>query len=118
MKNRFGVPLDQWAVVQVKFRASDRDFHPAIIVSNQELCDDRRIGRVNVLHGTKTAPGNPARAHQILLNGADGLEFLTAIDCGYFYSVAKDDITARYGEIGAERRRMLKRKIIEVLRLI
>lgn len=118
MKNRFGVELAQWRVVQVKFRPSDRDAHPAVIVSNEELCADPRITRVNVLHGTKTAPGNPARPHQILLNSAEGLDFPTAIDCGYVYSVAKDEIIAEFGQVGAERRRALKRKIIEVLRLI
>jgi hypothetical protein len=118
MKNRFGVEIAQWAVVKVRFRATDRDLHPAVIVSNAELCDDPRITRVNVLHGTKTAPGNPARPHQVLLNSAEGLDVLTAIDCGYFYSIAKDEIAEGLGQLGSERRRALKRKIIEVLRLI
>lgn len=118
MKNRLGVELNQWAVVRVKFRPTDCDAHPAVIVSNEELCTDARITRVNVLHGTKTAPGNPARPHQVLLNSAEGLDFQTAIDCGYFYSVAKDDITAAIGMVSVERRRGLKRKIVEVLRLM
>ncbi|GEM_PF-2893894 len=44
--------------------------------------------------------------------------FLTAINCGYVYGVAKDDLVAQLGTVGVERRRMLKRKIIEVLRLL
>jgi hypothetical protein len=118
MKNRLGVELGQWTVVRVKFRPTDRAAHPAVIVSNEELCTDPRITRVNVLHGTKTAPGNPARPHQVLLNSAEGFDFQTAIDCAYFYSVAKDDITALVGVASVERRRALKRKIIEVLRLL
>lgn len=105
-------------MVRLRFRPADRDLHPAVIVSNEEHCGDPRILRVNVLHGTKVAPGNPARAHQVLLNGADGLDFPTAIDCGYFYGVAKDDLVAYIGTVGVERRRILKRKIIEVLRLL
>jgi hypothetical protein len=81
--------------VRLRFRPTDRDLHPAVIVSNDEYCADPRILRVNVLHGTKVAPGNPARAHQVLLNSAEGLDFLTAIDCGYVYGVNKDDINVR-----------------------
>ena len=105
-------------VVRLKFRATDRDTHPGVIVSNEEHCLDERISRVNVLHGTKIAPGNPARPHQVVLNGAEGLDFSTAIDCGYFYGVDKDDIVASVGSVAPERRRILKRKIIEVLRLL
>jgi len=53
-----------------------------------------------------------------LLNGAEGFDFQTAVDCAYFYSVAQDDITASVGVVSVERRRVLKRKIIEVLRLL
>jgi hypothetical protein len=118
MKNRHGVEIRQWAVVRLKFRPTDRDLHPAVIVSNAEYCEDPRILRVNVLHGTKVAPGNPARSHQILLDSAEGLDFPTAIDCGYVYGVNKDEIVADVGIVGVERRRALKRKIIEVLRLL
>lgn len=118
MKNRFGVEIRQWAVVRLKFRSTDRDAHPAVIVSNDEYCGDPRILRVNVLHGTKVSPGSPARSHQVLLNSADGLDFLTAIDCGYLYGVGKDDIVSAVGLVNAERRRALKRKICEVLRLM
>lgn len=118
MKNRHGVEIRPWAVVRLRFRPTDRDLHPAVILSNEEYCADSRILRVNVLHGTKVSPGSPARAHQVLLNGAEGLEFLTAVDCGYVYAVNKDDIEVEIGTVGAERRRALKRKIIEVLRLV
>jgi len=118
MRNKHGVELHQWAVVRLRFRPTDRDYHPGVIVSNEEHCADERISRVNILHGTKTAPGSPARPHQVILNGADGLDFQTAIDCSYFYGVAKDDVMAAEGTVGAERRRALKRKIIEVLRLL
>ena len=94
--------------MRLKFRPTDRDLHPAVIVSNDEYCADPRILRVNVLHGTKVAPGNPARAHQVLLNSAEGLDLLTAIDCGYVYGVNKDDIVADVGMVGIERRRALK----------
>src|SRR3972149_2537808 len=118
MKNKHGIELRQWAVVRARFRPSDRDLHPAVIVSNDEDCADERLRRLNLLHGTKIAPGNPARSHQVVLNSAEGLDFRTAIDCGDFYSMAKDDIMESVGEISPERRRILKRAIIAVYRLL
>jgi hypothetical protein len=118
MKNKNGVELRQWAVVKVRFRPADRDEHPAVVVSNDEHCGDSRLTRINILHGTKISPGNPARPHQSLLNSAEGLDFLTAIDCSYFYTVEKDAITSSFGNIGPERRRALKRTIIAAYRLL
>lgn len=117
MRNSLGIELRQWAVVRVRFRASDRDEHPAVVISNDEHCDDPRVRRVNLLYGTKISAGNPARAHQVLLNSAEGLEFLTAVDCSYFYTVEKDAILATVGAVGPERRRALKRTIIAAYRL-
>ena len=118
MKNAHGVELRQWAVVKVRFRPTDRDEHPAVVVSNDEHCADVRVNRLNVLYGTKTAPGSPARAHQSVLNSADGLEFLTAVGCSYFYSVEKDSITSGLGVVSHERRRAMKRIIIASYRLL
>jgi hypothetical protein len=118
MNNRNNVELRQWAVVRVRFRPSDRDEHPAVIVSNDEHCLDERLRRINILYGTKISPGNPPRAHQSLLNSSDGLDFLTAVDCSYFYTVDKDSITAALGSVSHERRRMMKRTIIAAYRLL
>ncbi len=117
MRNPHNVGLHQWAVVKVRFRPADRDEHPGVIISNDEHCGDSRLARVNILHGTKVAPGNPPRPHQVLLNSADGLEFLTAVDCSYFYAIEKDAITAALGHVGLERRRSIKRAIVASYRL-
>jgi hypothetical protein len=118
MRNKHNVELRQWAVVRVRFRPSDRDEHPAVIVSNDEHCADFRLTRLNVLYGTKTSPGNPPRVHQTVLNSAEGLDLPTAVDCSYFYTVEKDSITAAVGIVGLERRRALKRTVIASFRLL
>jgi PemK-like, MazF-like toxin of type II toxin-antitoxin system len=118
MRNKHNVELRQWAVVKVRFRPTDRDEHPAVIVSNDEHCADTRLTRINVLYGTKTSPGNPPRLHQALLNSAEGLDFLTAIDCSYFYTIDKDAIAASLGNVSLERRRALKRTIVASYRLL
>jgi len=118
MKNKHGVDLRQWSVVKVRFRPTDRDEHPAVIVSNDEHCSDTRLTRLNLLYGTKTSPGNPARPHQSSIDSAEGLDCITAVDCSYFYTVEKDAITRSIGTVGAERRRAFKRTIIAAYRLL
>jgi hypothetical protein len=118
MRNKHQVELRQWAVVKVRFRLNDRDEHPAVVVSNDEHCADHRLTRINVLYGTKISPGNPPRIHQTLLDSAEGLDLLTAVDCSYLYTVEKDSITAAVGIVGPERRRTLKRTIIASFRLL
>ncbi len=95
-------------MVKVRFRPTDWDEHPAVVISNDEHCGDDRLTRLNVLYGTKISPGSPHRIHQTLINSAEGLDFLTAVDCSYFYTVEKDAITRSIGTVGIERRRALK----------
>jgi hypothetical protein len=52
-----------------------------------------------------------------LLNGADGLDYRTAVDCGVFYLVNKRDCSPVIGSVSRERRRAIGRKMIEILRL-
>jgi hypothetical protein len=53
-------PLRQWDVVRVRIKPEDRDEHPAVIISVDEICAS--APRVNVLHGTTRRPGAFSRA--------------------------------------------------------
>jgi hypothetical protein len=70
-----------------------------------------------VLYCSKKPPAAELRPWQILLNGADGLDFRTAVDCGVFYLVDKSACSPALGAVGVERRRAIGRKMIEILRL-
>ena len=109
--------MHQWDIVRVRLRPQDRDPHPAVVVSCEEDCQDPQMLRVNVLYGTKKAPAGGLEAWQVLLNGADGLDFQTAVDCGIFYLVEKSACTSALGAVGLERRRQIGRKVNEILRL-
>jgi hypothetical protein len=108
-------PLRQWDVVRVRIKPEDRDEHPAVIISVDEICAS--APRVNVLYGTIRRPGQPARAHQVVLNGAEGLDHPTLFSCGHFYQIAPGSITGRYGRVGSVRQREMARKIIAAYRL-
>ena len=109
------LPLKQWEVVKVRINPGDRDEHPAIVISADEVCAS--APRVNVLYGSTRRPGQPARSHQAVLNGTEGLDHPTLFSCGHFYQVAPVSITGRYGAVGATRRREIARKIISAYRL-
>jgi hypothetical protein len=109
--------MHQWDVVRVRIGAKDRDSHPAVVISCEEDCQDAQFLRVNVLYGSKKPPAAELQPWQVLLNGADGLDFRTAVDCGVFYLVEKSTCSAALGTVSFERRRAIGRKMIEILRL-
>jgi len=59
----------QWDVAKVRINPEDRDEHPAVIVSPDELCAAERKTKLNVLYGTNRRPGQPVQPHEVVLNG-------------------------------------------------
>ena len=104
--------LHQWDVVKVRINPEDRDEHPAVIVSPNELCSDTKKTKLNVLYGTTRRPGEAPRAHEVVLNGADGLDGATVFNCVYFYGVDRRKITATLGRVAVERRRQIGRTVV------
>ncbi len=109
--------MHQWDIVRVRINPKDKDAHPAVVISCEEDCRAPEFLRVNVLYGSKRSPATAVEPWQILLNGSDGLDFQTAVDCGVFYLVSKDACSSPLGSVSLERRRQIGRKINEVLRL-
>jgi len=109
--------VHQWDIVRVRVNPKDRDAHPAVVLSCEEDCQDAEFLRVNVLYGSKRPPAAALEPWQVLLNGADGLDFQTSVDCGVIYLVPKAACSPTGGRVSLERRRTIGRKINEVLRL-
>ncbi len=109
--------IEQWDIVRFRITAADRDLHPGVVISAPEWCADERKLRLNVLACSKRLPAEGPRAHQIVLNGSDGLDFLTVCGCEFFHIVARENVTEKIGRVAPARRRAIGRKINEVLRL-
>jgi len=109
--------MHQWDIVRVRINPRDRDAQPAVVLSCEEDCLDPHLQRVNVLYGSKRPPADLLEPWQVQLNGADGLDFPTAFDCGLFYLVDKAACSPTTGRVSLERRRQVGRKINEILRL-
>ncbi len=111
------VPLRQWDVVKIRINPErDRDTHPAVVISSDEICADDRQLRLNVLFGSKKPPGIDKRAYGVLLNGADGLDFITEIDCGFVHVASKERITEKAGRVTPIRQREIVRRMLECWR--
>jgi PemK-like, MazF-like toxin of type II toxin-antitoxin system len=98
------VNLSRWDVVFVPADEKDAVGHPAVVLSPPDILGDSRQNRINVLVGTKKQPAESARPHQVILNGADGLEFLTLINCSLVYQVRKTQIIRVAGAVAHARR--------------
>ena len=99
----------QWDVVKVRVYDTDRDEHFVVVVSPDEICAKGR--RINVLYGSTKRPGEALRPCHVLLNGADGLEHQTTVDCTFVHVVPRQKITVVTGSVTAARRREIMRQI-------
>jgi hypothetical protein len=111
------IPIRQWDIVKVRIDPNDRDEHPAIVLSPEEVASSPRVDRINVIYGSTRRPGQGLRPGEIALHEADGLDHLTVFDCLLFPVVKKASISGQVGRVSSERRRHLHRTLVSALRL-
>jgi hypothetical protein len=109
--------VEQWDIVRFRINPTDRDLHPGVIISAPEWCADDHRPRLNILACSNRIPAFGARVHQVLLNGADGLEFSSVCGCEFFHIIKRESVHEVIGRVSPVRRRAIGRKINEVLRL-
>jgi hypothetical protein len=98
------VNLHRWDIVFVHAHEKDTGGHPAVVLSPPDILSDPRQGRINVLIGTKKQRAETVKSHQVVLNGADGLEFATFANCALVYQVRKPQILRAAGTVAHGRR--------------
>ena len=109
--------IHQWDIVKVRLRPEDKDEHPAVVLSREEWCQDERKFALNVLYCTSKRPAEKTWACDVSLNGADGLERATLVNCEHIFSVSRGKVTSVIGRVSVERRRQIGRMIAGVFRL-
>jgi mRNA-degrading endonuclease toxin of MazEF toxin-antitoxin module len=107
----------QWDIVRVRVRPEDKDEHPAVILSREEWCQDVNRRFVNLLYCTTRRPAKGASPLDVTLNGADGLEQLTLVNCEHVFSVPREKFTSIIGRVTPARRRQIGRTIVQAYRL-
>ena len=111
-------PVRQWDIVRFRIRPQDTALHPGIVVSGEEWCASDHTSNLNVLACSKRPPAAGLKSHHVALNGADGLDFQSTVDCRFFHIIPKAGVAEIIGRGSTERRRAIGRKINEVLRLL
>lgn len=103
--------LRRWDIVFVRENEKDPTGHPAVVLSPEDMLEDERHLRFNALMGSKKPPAYPAQPRQVVLNGADGLDHLTLVDCALVVVVRKASVIRLAGTVSLERRKELGRKV-------
>jgi hypothetical protein len=109
--------LRRWDIVFLRVDERDLTGHPAVVLSGENTLTDPKQLRLNVVVGTKKPPGAANGDHQVLLNGADGLDHLTQVDCSLVYVAKKASVLRLAGTVSLERRRPIQRAIRSYLGL-
>ena len=87
--------------------------HPAVILGTVE-----RVGlksRVNVLLCSSQRAARRAEVYEVMLNGADGLNWETLCKCDVIYAVPKAQLIRRRGSVTVTRRRQIAERVIKSL---
>ncbi len=109
--------LRRWDIVFLGIDERDPAGRPAVVLSGENTLLDPKQHRFNVVVGTKKAPGVLSGEHQVLLNGADGLDHFTHVDCSLVYVAKKASVLRLAGTVSVERRRAIQRTIRSYLGL-
>ena len=106
MKDQF----DVW-----RFNFPEKGGHSVILISHPNLCATASV--VNALCCTSQRQSRAAKPHEVLLNGEDGFDWETFCDCSRMYLVDTKALFEKRGRVSLERRRQIRAKIRDILRL-
>ena len=107
--------MKQWDIFMFPFSKERR--HPAVIISNDETCQNPDIEEVNALLCTSIRVNRAPKTTEEMLDEADGLDWPTLVRCDKIHLLPKARYADRKGHVTEERRHLIARKIVEVLRL-
>jgi mRNA-degrading endonuclease toxin of MazEF toxin-antitoxin module len=91
--------------------------HPAVIISNDETCQNSDVEEVNALLCASAKVNRGAKSTEEVLDEADGLDWKTMVRCDKIHLLPKARFDDKKGSVSDERQYLIARKIVEVLRL-
>jgi len=106
---------DQFEVWRYDFGKDKGGEHPAVLISHPDICARSKV--VNVLFCTSQRQSRKPYPHEVLLNGADGMDWQTFCDCSVLYAVESSKLSGKRGRVSLERRRAIRAKVRDVFML-
>jgi mRNA-degrading endonuclease toxin of MazEF toxin-antitoxin module len=97
------------------FNFPDKGPHSVVLVSHPDRC--ARGALVNVLYCTSQRQNRRPHPYEVMLNSADGFDWETFCDCSILYTVPNNGLFGKRGRVSLERRRAIRAKIRDLLRL-
>jgi len=91
--------------------------HPAVIISNHEICENADIEEVNALICSSANVNRGPKPTEEVLDQSDGLDWKTMVRCDRIYLLPKAKFDDHKGNVTLDRRHLIARKIAEVFRL-
>jgi len=88
-----------------------------VIISNDETCQNPDVEEVNALLCTSARVNREPKSTEEVLDEADGLDWKTMVRCDRIHLLPKGRFQERKGRVTDERRLLIARKIVEVLRM-
>jgi mRNA-degrading endonuclease toxin of MazEF toxin-antitoxin module len=107
--------MKQWEIFMFPFDRENR--HPAVIISNDETCQNSDIEEVNALLCTSAKVNRSPKPTEEVLDESDGFDWKTMVRCDKIHLLPKGRFQEQKGTVTKERRHRIARKMVEVLRL-
>jgi mRNA-degrading endonuclease toxin of MazEF toxin-antitoxin module len=104
--------MKQWDVYIWEFPHGQ---HPAVILTPSPWAE--KWSELNVLACSSQRAQRRPEAHEILLDGEDGLDWETLCRCHRVFTAPRTELTRYRGRVSVERRRAIGRTLIRVLGL-
>ena len=101
--------MKQWDIVLYAFE--EEQPHPAVVLSNEEICENPDIHFVNGLICSSLRSDRPLKRREAVLDEADGLDWKTAVRCDFIYALNKNSCREIRGHVSAVRQLELLRKM-------
>lgn len=105
----------QWEIWKARPEGFAQD-HWFVILSGEERLQAAKYAQINGL-GCFSLRGSP-QSTDVRLNSADGFQAATVCQCDLIYLLSKNLLHSNLGSVSYERQQAIKRKLIEVFRII
>jgi len=105
----------QWEIVMFPFFKEKR--HPAVIISNDESCQNPDVDVINALLCTSAQVNRGPKLTEEVLDEADGLNWKTLVRCDRIHLLAKAEFQEPKGFVSFQRRHLIAKKIVQIFRL-
>lgn len=90
--------------------------HPCVLISHPDRCARAEV--VNVLYCTSQKQNRQPYPFEVALDIEDGLNWETFCDCSLLWSIERAGLFNQRGRVTLERRRTMRVKVRDLLRLM